>query len=91
MSLHILPTLDSREMAGKCRRDLDIARDLAAEWGRSAVEAARAGVYRNAAGDKVLWRELVARALATRVSIPPDQPFPPGTPVVYPVTRIQIS
>jgi hypothetical protein len=91
MSLHILATLDSREMAGKCRRDLDIARDLAAEWGRSALEAARAGVYLNAAGDKVLWRELVARALASRVSIPPDQPLPPGTPVVYPVARIQIS
>jgi hypothetical protein len=37
-TLHILPCLDSEQMAASRRQELDIPRDVAAALGRSAVE-----------------------------------------------------
>jgi hypothetical protein len=44
-TLHILPSLDSEQMAAARRQELNIPREAAAALGRSAVEAARAGRY----------------------------------------------
>jgi hypothetical protein len=41
-------------MAKSLQRDLDISRSVAAELGRSAVEAARLGEFRANSGDSLL-------------------------------------
>ena len=43
MILRMMPCLDSEEMAGARRRELDIRRDDAKELGQSAVSAAKNG------------------------------------------------
>ena len=91
MILEILPTLDTPSMAEKCRRDLEIPRAIAAQLGTSAVAAARSGLYRDAADHEVNWREWVARAVETRLSIPQDQPLQQPGPSSQPVTSVQIS
>ena len=49
-SLLLLPCLDSDERAARCRADLLIPWERAAELGRTAVAAAETGGYRDAAG-----------------------------------------
>jgi hypothetical protein len=73
--LRILPCLNSSEMASARRRELDIPRDVAAELGRSAVEAAKNGYYLNSTVEKVQWADLVSAACAAKRSIPPEAPF----------------
>ena len=76
--MRILPTLDSPALASAHRAALDIPRNAAAALGRSAVALASAGNYRNAAGESVDIRETVATAIAAKISLPPDAPFPIG-------------
>ena len=56
-------------MAASRRQELNIPPDVAAQLGKSAVEAARAGYYVNQAGEQVDWRSAVEGArLAKKVS-----------------------
>jgi hypothetical protein len=51
--LILLPCLDSKERAARCREVLDIPRARAAELGRTAVTATETGVYTSADGHPV--------------------------------------
>ena len=89
--IHILPCLDSEELALARQRELDIRRNVAAELGRSAVEIGRNGFYFNAGGEKVEFGELVKRAVSGKRSIPPDTLVPTPQPRSFAETRIQVS
>jgi hypothetical protein len=89
--IHILPCLDSEELALARRRELDIRRDVAAELGKSAVEIVRTGFYFNAAGERVEIGQLVGRAAPGKQSIPPQVPLPNPQPKSFPETRVQVA
>ena len=89
--LHILPCMDSEQMASSRRRELDIPRDVAAALGQSAVEAARKGFYIARDGQEVVWRDAVQAACAARVSIPPDVALPGGERTAFTETRVQVT
>jgi len=89
--LSILARLDSEELAGARRRELDMARDVAAALGRSAVKVAGNGFYINRAGEKVDWRHLVDAACAKKRSIAPDAPLPAPEQRSFSETRVQVT
>lgn len=89
--LHVLPCLDSEEMAARREEELSIPRDVAAALGRSAVEAALAGFYVTKAGQKVAWGDAVQAACAAKVSVRPDATLPRYEPIVFPETRVQVT
>ncbi|PWT79986.1 MAG: TIGR02452 family protein, partial [Acidobacteria bacterium] len=89
--LHLLPCLDSEQMAASRRRELNIPSDLAAALGRSAVEAAREGFYVTKAGEKVVWRDAVQAACAAKLSIDPDATLPTNERIAFPETRVQVT
>lgn len=78
-------------MAASRRQDLNIPRDVAAALGRSAVEAARAGLYVTKAGREVVWRDAVQAACAAKRSIAPDAPLPSTERVAFTETRVQVT
>ena len=90
-TLHILPCLDSEQMAETRRREIMIPRDDDAELGRYAVEAAHAGHYVTRAGQQVIWREAVQVACAARLSIRPDDALPRREHVTFAETTVQVS
>lgn len=75
-SLAFLQCLDSDEIAETCRRELDVPRHVAAQLGRSAVEATRQGYYIHSKGDRGDWGATVRAARAAKVSIAPISPLP---------------
>jgi hypothetical protein len=85
------PCLDSEEMGGARRRELDIRRDDAKELGQSAVSAAKNGFYINRAGEKVYWRQLVETTCASKRSIPSEERLPDGKSRVFSETRVQVT
>jgi uncharacterized protein (TIGR02452 family) len=89
--IRILPSWDSIEIAEARRRELDIPRDVAAELGRSAVEAAKNSYYLNSAGEKVEWAHLVNAACAAKRSIPPDALLPTPQLKSFVETRILVA
>ena len=89
--LHILPCLDSAEMAAARRQELSIPRDVAAALGRSAVAAARNGFYVTKAGGEVDWRDAVQAACAARRSIAPDAALPTVEHSAFSETRVQVT
>jgi uncharacterized protein (TIGR02452 family) len=89
--LHILPCLDSAQMAASRRQELSISRDVAAALGRSAVEAARSGLYVTEAGQKVVWRDAVQGACAAKRSIAADAPLPGNECSAFTETRVQVT
>jgi uncharacterized protein (TIGR02452 family) len=89
-SLLLLPRLDSDERAARCRADLLIPWERAAELGRTAVAAAETGGYRDAAGRLVDWGDAVARARAAKRSLPPEAQLPDAGPAPFPHTRVQV-
>ena len=90
-TLRILPCLDSAQMAASRRQELDIARDVAAALGRSAVNAARIGRYVTKAGQEVVWRDAVQAACAAKRSIAPDATLPRGERSAFTETRVQVT
>jgi len=90
-TLHILPCLDSDEMAASRWQKLDIPRHLAAALGRSAVEAARTGQYITNEGTTVDWSTDVAAACSAKVSIPPDAALPTREGDPFSRTHIQVT
>ena len=89
--LHVLPCLDSEHMAASRRLELDLPRDVAAALGRSAVDAARGGVYVTQAGRQVVWRDAVRGAVAAKVSIAPGAALPGPVPFAATRTRVQVT
>ncbi|WP_299428074.1 TIGR02452 family protein [uncultured Meiothermus sp.] len=89
--LHILPCLDSEQMAASRRQELNIPRDVAAALGRSAVEAAHAGRYITKAGQEVVWRDAVQAACAAKLSIRPDATLSSNQRIAFAETRVQVT
>ena len=89
--LKILPCLDSDEMAASRKRELWISRSVAAELGRTAIEAAATGSYTRADGKPVDWSRLVRAACAAKVSIPPQASLGQQERPRFPETRIQVT
>jgi uncharacterized protein (TIGR02452 family) len=89
--LHILPCLDSEQMAASRRQELNIPRDVAAALGRSAVEAAREGSYVTRLGQKVVWHDAVRTACAAKLSIDPDATLPRNERIEFTATRVQVT
>ena len=90
-TLICLPCLDSPERAAQCQEVLAIPRERAAELGRSAVTAAKTGVYPAASGQTVEWRTAVARACAAKRSIPPEDALPSPTRRAAQQTQVQVA
>ena len=89
--LALLPCLDSDERAQRCRKVLAISRERAAELGHAAVVAIETGSYPCAADHAINWRDAVARACGTKISLPPDAPLPESRSARFPKTRVQVS
>ena len=90
-ALKILPCLDSQEMAERRRAELNIPTNVAADLGRSAVEAAVQGRYRNPQGEEVDWSREIQAACEAKVSIPPGAGLPTGHNSSFPETRVQVT
>lgn len=90
-NLHLLPCLDSEQMAESRRRELDIPRDVAAALGWSAVTAAREGFYLTATGQKVVWRDAVHAACAAKRSIDPGATLPIDERIPFTETKVQVA
>jgi len=78
-------------MAASRRQELNIPSDVAAALGRSAVEAAREGLYVTKAGQKVFWRDVVEAACAFKLSIDPDVTLPSNERIAITETRVQVT
>ena len=89
--LILLPCLDSAERAARCREVLDIPRARAAELGRTAVQAAEAGIYTSDEGHPVRWQAAVAQAVAAKRSLPPDAVLPVPAVARKAQTRVQVA
>ena len=90
-TLVILPCLDSPQIAGRRKTELDIPRNEAAALGRSAVKAAHDGFYVTRDGQKVGWRDAVQAARAAKQSISPDATLPVHKEKWFSETRIQVT
>ena len=69
--LHILPCLDTAELAATHRRALDIPRHVANELGHSAVAVSKEGVFINRSRQRVDFSHVVESACAARTSVAP--------------------
>lgn len=78
-------------MALSRQQELGISRDVAAALGRSAVEAARNGVYTTSDGQTVVWRDAIQAACTAKLSIPPVAFLPNNKQAAFTKTTIQIT
>lgn len=90
-TLHIAPCLDSEQMAAARRQELNLPRNVAAALGRSAVDAANAGLYVTKAGQTVVWRDAVQAACAAKLSIRPGATLPSNEQIAFTETRVQVT
>ena len=90
-TLHILPCLDSAQMAASRRQELDIPRDVAAALGRSAVNATRDGRYVTRAGQEVVWRDAVQAACTAKRTVAPDATLPRAERSAFTETSVQVT
>src|SRR6266700_5303862 len=89
--LKILPCLDSVEMALERLQELQIPHHEAQALGASAVVSARGGRYFDRNGDTVDWESLVQKAIAGKISIPPDKTLPDSGDQRFEETVVQVS
>lgn len=89
--LHVLPCLDSKEMAAARQQELNIPHDVAAELGRSAVLACHEGFYITKTGLRIIWRDAVQAACAAKLSIHPDAALQRNERIAFSQTRVQIA
>ena len=89
--LHCLPCVDSPDLANQRKRELDIPRQQALVFGKTAVDAARNGYYFDAAGAKVDWSDAVDSACRTKKSISPDEVLPSNAFADFDGTTIQVT
>src|SRR5882724_4748178 len=88
--LYLLPCLDSEQMAASRQQELNIARDIAAALGRSAVQAAQEGLYVTKAGQQIVWRDEVQAACAAKISIEPATALLCDERSAFGETRVQV-
>ena len=89
--LHCLPCVDSPDLANQRKRELDIPRQQALVFGKTAVDAARNGYYFDAAGAKVDWSDAVDSACRTKKSISPDEVLPSKVFAGFDATTVQVT
>ncbi len=89
--LHCLPCVDTPELANQRKRELDIPRQQALVFGKTAVDAARNGYYFDAAGAKVDWSDAVDSACRTKRSISPDEVLQSKAFADFDGTTIQVT
>ncbi|HPE81697.1 MAG: TIGR02452 family protein [Chromatiaceae bacterium] len=89
--LLIEPCIDSDEIAGTRRRELNVFRHVGAQLGRTAAEAAHQGYYVNDHGDRVNWGAEVQAACEAKVSIAPTSPLPVAPSKSFAETRVQVT
>lgn len=90
-TLLFMPTVDSAELAAARRKELDIGRDLAAELGRSALQAIEAGHYPGPGGRLIEWREAVDSAVRSKRTIAPRYALPERAVKGFPSTAVQVA
>ena len=90
-NLHLLPCLDSEELALSRRVELQLPHAFAASLGSSALEAARVGVYQTQDGRRIDWKQHVEAALAAKRSIRPEDDLPGNASVTHAETRVQVA
>jgi uncharacterized protein (TIGR02452 family) len=90
-TLHVLPCLDSEQMAAARRQELNLPRDAATALGRSAVEAVRASRYVTKTGQQVVWRDAVQAACIAKLSIRPDATLPIHERIAFTETKVQVA
>lgn len=90
-NLHLLPCLDSHQMAASRSQELDIPMDVGAALGRSALDASRNGFYVTRDGREVVWRDVVQTSWAGKRSIAPDEVLPDVQLRAFPQTRVQVT
>jgi len=88
--LRVLPCLDSKDHAERCRTSLDISLQGASHLGQTAMEAVRTGAYQDVRGRDVSIATLVETARAGTVSIRPDDPLPDPPVRSFDVTAVQV-
>ena len=88
---HVLPCLDSEEMAASRREELDISRDVAAALGWSAATAGRNGFYVTKDGQEVVWHDAVQAACDAKRSIAADAALPHSERSPFMETRVQVT
>ena len=89
--LKCLPCWDSDEMAASRKQALDINQDVAAQLGKSAIEAARVGYYVSPAGEQVDWRSAVEGARLAKISIAPIDRLPVPDDIAFGQTAVQVT
>ena len=90
-NLHLLPCLDSEELALSRRVELQLPRAFAASLGSSALEAARMGFYQTQDGQRIAWKQQVEAALAAKRSIRPEDELPGNASIAHAETRVQVA
>ena len=91
MGLLKSPVVDSEEMATQRRDELDIPRDRARFLGVSALAAIREGRYVADDGQAVDWTAEVQKAIAARVSVPPQAILPAPSRERFRETRVEVA
>ena len=89
--LHVLPCLDSKQMAAARRKELDIPYDAAAALGRSAVEAVDVGFYVTENRQRVVLRDSVRDACAAKLSIRGNAVLRENKQTAFSETTIQVT
>jgi uncharacterized protein (TIGR02452 family) len=82
---------DSDEMAEARRRELSMPRHVAQALGASAVVAAREGRYFDEHGQSVDWSAEVANAVASKISIPPNEALSNPSSPWFNETSVQVT
>jgi uncharacterized protein (TIGR02452 family) len=70
---------------------LSLSRERAAQLGHGALEAIERGVYHDRTGRPVDWREAIDRAVAAKLSLPPEASLPPMPAPRWPSTEVQVA
>lgn len=89
--LRLLPSLDTDELAGLRRSELQLPQARAIALAFSAIEFIRQGHYPSATLERVDIGDLVQAAVAARVSLPPAAVLPARTPSTFPETCVGVT
>jgi uncharacterized protein (TIGR02452 family) len=91
MSLRKSSVVDSDELAALRRRELDVTPERARSLGLSALSAIREGRYIADDGHQVDWKADVEKAVASKVSLPPDALLPATPRARFPETEVVVA
>ncbi len=89
--LIVLDCLDSDVLAEARKQELNISRDFAIYRSRLVKTAVELGIYQNAFGNDVEWRDEIIAACLSKRSIPPWLELPPLPASGFEFTRVQVT